>query len=134
MFQFTYKLKITEPIKAKCERHPRYNPERDGRGGIRGGCSACFSLFDLHQARLSLEPTESFEEELSHGRECATPAVSCSYSRRVKHPSRNEGANRGPQIASPSSGYAPTPRKVAGTLLPLHPSRQEQHLMEDLDG
>ena len=55
MFRFTYKLKITERIKAKCERHPRYNPERDGRGGIRGGCSACFSLFDLHQARLSLD-------------------------------------------------------------------------------
>ena len=55
MFQFTYKLKIAERIKAKCERHPRYNPERDGRGGIRGGCSACFSLFDLHQARLSLD-------------------------------------------------------------------------------
>jgi hypothetical protein len=41
MFQFTYKLKITERIKAKCERHPRYNPERDGRGGIRG----VFGLF-----------------------------------------------------------------------------------------
>jgi hypothetical protein len=55
MFQFTYTLKITERIKAKCERHPRYNPEREGRGGIRGGCSGCFSLFDLHQARLSLD-------------------------------------------------------------------------------
>jgi hypothetical protein len=55
MFQFTYKLKITERIKAKCKRHTRYNQERDGRGGIRGGCSACFSLFDLHQARLSLD-------------------------------------------------------------------------------
>jgi hypothetical protein len=55
MFQFTYKLRITEWIKAKCDRHPRYNPERDGRGGIRGGCSACFALFDLHQARLSVD-------------------------------------------------------------------------------
>jgi hypothetical protein len=55
MFQFTYKLRITERIKAKCDRHPRYNPERNGRGGIRGGCSACFSLFDLHHARLSLD-------------------------------------------------------------------------------
>jgi hypothetical protein len=54
MFQFTYKLKITERIKATCERHPRYNPERDGRGGIRGGCSACFSLFDLHQASYTV--------------------------------------------------------------------------------
>lgn len=42
-------------MKAKCERHPRYNPEREGRGGIKGGCSTCFSLFDLHQARLSLD-------------------------------------------------------------------------------
>jgi hypothetical protein len=58
MFQFTYKLKITERVKAKCERHPRYNPERDGRGGIRGGCSTCFSLFDLHQARLALEAAQ----------------------------------------------------------------------------
>lgn len=55
MFQFTYKLKISEQVKAKCDRHPRYNAERDGRGGIRGGCSTCFSLYDLHQARLSLE-------------------------------------------------------------------------------
>jgi hypothetical protein len=42
MFQFTYKLKVAERVKAKCERHPRYNPERDGRGGIKGGCSTCF--------------------------------------------------------------------------------------------
>jgi hypothetical protein len=47
MFQFSYKLKVAERVKAKCERHPRYNPERDGRGGIKGGCSTRFSLFDL---------------------------------------------------------------------------------------
>jgi hypothetical protein len=55
MFQFNYKLKVSERVKAKCNRHPRYNPERDGRGGIKGGCSTCCSLFDLHQARLSLD-------------------------------------------------------------------------------
>jgi hypothetical protein len=55
MFQFNYKLKVAERVKAKCERHPRYNPEREGRGGIKGGCSTCFSLFDLHQAKLSLD-------------------------------------------------------------------------------
>jgi hypothetical protein len=55
MLQFNYKLKVSERVKAKCNRHPRYNPERDGRGGIKGGCSTCFSLFDLHQARLSLD-------------------------------------------------------------------------------
>ena len=55
MFQFNYKLKVSERVKAKCNRHPRYNPERDGRGGIKGGCSTCFALFDLYQARLSLD-------------------------------------------------------------------------------
>jgi len=55
MFEFTYKLKVTERVKAKCERHPRYNPERDGRGGIKGGCSTCFCLYDLYQARLMLD-------------------------------------------------------------------------------
>jgi hypothetical protein len=55
MFQFSYKLKVAERIKAKCERHPRYNPERDGRNGIKGGCSTCYSLYDLQQARLMLD-------------------------------------------------------------------------------
>ena len=35
MFQFTYKLKVSERVRAKYERHPRYNPERDGRGESR---------------------------------------------------------------------------------------------------
>jgi hypothetical protein len=26
MFQFSYKLRVAERVKAKCERHPRYNP------------------------------------------------------------------------------------------------------------
>lgn len=55
MFQFTYKLKVAERVKGKYERHPRYNPEREGRAGIKGGCSACFSLYDLQQARLTLD-------------------------------------------------------------------------------
>jgi hypothetical protein len=58
MLQFTYKLKITERVKGKCSRHPRYNPEKDGRAGIRGGCSCCFSLFDLYQARMALDAAQ----------------------------------------------------------------------------
>jgi hypothetical protein len=52
MFQFNYKLKVSERVKANRDRHSRYNPEREGRGGIKGGCSTRFSFFDLHQARL----------------------------------------------------------------------------------
>jgi hypothetical protein len=58
MLQFTYKLKITERVKGKCERHPRYNPEKDGRAGIRGACSCCFSLYDLYLARTALDAAQ----------------------------------------------------------------------------
>ena len=58
MLQFTYRMKVAERVKAKCNRHPRYNPEKDGRGGIRGGCSTCFSLDDLHQAKLELDAAQ----------------------------------------------------------------------------
>jgi hypothetical protein len=44
MFQFNYKRKVSERVKAKCDRHPRYNSGREARGGIKGGCSTCFSL------------------------------------------------------------------------------------------
>jgi hypothetical protein len=54
MIRFTYKLKITERVTAKCSRHPRFNPEKEGRN-IKGGCSGCYALFDLWQSRLALE-------------------------------------------------------------------------------
>jgi hypothetical protein len=58
MMQFTYKLTITERVKGKCNRHPRYNPEKDGRAGIRGACSCCFSLYDLYRARVALDAAQ----------------------------------------------------------------------------
>ena len=55
MLKFTYKLTIRERVQAKCQRHPRYNPEKDGRSGIKGGCSTCWTLYDLQNARLRLD-------------------------------------------------------------------------------
>jgi hypothetical protein len=55
MLKFNYKQIIRERVAAKCERHPRYNPEKDGRNGIKDGCSTCWNLYDLHQARLRLD-------------------------------------------------------------------------------
>jgi len=61
MFQFTYKLKVAERVKGKCEPHPRYNPECDGRGGIKGGCSACFSCITFSKRGLRLtQPIATF--------------------------------------------------------------------------
>jgi hypothetical protein len=36
MFQFSYKLKVAERVKAKCERHPRYNRSGKDAGESRG--------------------------------------------------------------------------------------------------
>ena len=55
MFQFTDKLKVAERVKGKCERHLRYNPERDGRGGIRADAppaSLCIT-FSKRGSRLT---------------------------------------------------------------------------------
>jgi hypothetical protein len=54
MFQFNYKLKVSERVKAKCDRHPRYNPDARREEASRVDARLA-SLFDLHQARLSLD-------------------------------------------------------------------------------
>ena len=55
MYKLSYKLSVRERVSGKCLRHPGYNPEKAGRAGIKGGCSACYSLYDLHSARLALD-------------------------------------------------------------------------------
>ena len=55
MLKFDYKQTIRERITAKCPKHPRYNPEKEGGGRIKGACSTCYSLHDLHQVRLKLD-------------------------------------------------------------------------------
>jgi hypothetical protein len=61
MFQFNYKLKVSERVKAKCNRHPRYNPERDGRGGIRADARpASRSLTYIRRSYRWTPLTESF--------------------------------------------------------------------------
>jgi hypothetical protein len=39
----------------KCPRHPRYNPERDGAGAIRGGCRYCVAIYELYAGELAVE-------------------------------------------------------------------------------
>jgi hypothetical protein len=66
MFQFTYKLKVAERVKARCDCHPRYNPERDGRGGIKGDARPVFlyTTYIMRGSCLTLL-TEISEESYS---------------------------------------------------------------------
>jgi hypothetical protein len=38
----------------RCAKHPRYDPEVDGAGGIRGGCVRCDQLLEIwtHHSKL----------------------------------------------------------------------------------
>jgi hypothetical protein len=45
---------------AKCPRHPMFDPEADGTGAIKGGCSRCLELqaiFESHRRTLQLMRT-----------------------------------------------------------------------------
>jgi hypothetical protein len=62
MLRLTTKLKIRSKITVKCEKHPRYNPEKDGKGGVRGACSTClhmYTIFNTH--RMMMELVKDFE-------------------------------------------------------------------------
>lgn len=55
LFKLRYKEKINEAVTAKCPRHPRFDPEQDGRAGLKDRCSTCYELLALHQSRLDLD-------------------------------------------------------------------------------
>ncbi len=43
----------TVRFKARCERHPGFDPH-DGPGGIRGGCKRCMLLLEIHDSHARL--------------------------------------------------------------------------------
>jgi hypothetical protein len=50
MLKLTFSVHMKLRVKAKCPRHPRYNPEQ-GEGLIRGACPHCRALFAIVAAR-----------------------------------------------------------------------------------
>jgi hypothetical protein len=39
--------------KGRCSRHPKYDPN-DGEGAIRGACSRCYTLLEIHRQHRRL--------------------------------------------------------------------------------
>ena len=70
MLRLKTRLNIRSRVVARCEKHLRYNPEKDGRGGIRGACSRCEYLYAiyatqqvmLNAARDFQQMTQTFEQ------------------------------------------------------------------------
>lgn len=48
-------LTIRIDAKAKCKRHPGYDPAKSGRAGIVGGCAVCGALLDIYDACVIFE-------------------------------------------------------------------------------
>ncbi len=44
----------TVRFRAKCPRHPRYNPAIDGEGAIKGGCPKCQLLLEIFYAHRQM--------------------------------------------------------------------------------
>jgi hypothetical protein len=55
LLKIRYDERIRERVNAKCPRHPRYDPESEGKNGVRDRCSTCYSLLAIHEARLELD-------------------------------------------------------------------------------
>jgi hypothetical protein len=46
-------LKLRARWEGKCRKHPRFNPEKHGLAAIKGNCTACLMLIDIHTAHIS---------------------------------------------------------------------------------
>jgi hypothetical protein len=48
-------MRLNQTIKAKCERHPLYDPSAAGNDYISDRCATCKDIFELYEAKISLE-------------------------------------------------------------------------------
>jgi hypothetical protein len=39
-------LNVGLVVKAKCNRHPKFNPAKASEGMVKGGCATCFKLLE----------------------------------------------------------------------------------------
>ena len=60
-------LRVRWSVRVKCPRHPRYNPEREGAGAIRGGCRYCLAMYELYAGKLAVERSLQVLEQHIHG-------------------------------------------------------------------
>ena len=55
MLHLKIHLRMRRSVRVKCPRHPRYNPEQEGAGAIRGGCRYCVAIYELYAGKLEVE-------------------------------------------------------------------------------
>jgi hypothetical protein len=55
MLKFRIDVRVRETLKAKCPRHPKYDPSADEKLHTESGCSACSDIRALQTSRVALE-------------------------------------------------------------------------------
>jgi hypothetical protein len=65
----------TVRFRARCARHPRYNPAIDGEAAIRGGCPKCHLLLDIFRAHRQLVSLMQQVKEANQNKTDATSAA-----------------------------------------------------------
>ena len=70
MLRLKINLRVRRSVRVKCPRHPRYDPEREGAGTIRGGCRYCQAIYELYAGKLAVE--RSLQALEQHITRCAS--------------------------------------------------------------
>jgi hypothetical protein len=66
-------LKARLSYSGKCPRHPRFDPVKDGRGGVRAGCLVCDSLCGVAEAIATVHARiERADAKITDARAIAT--------------------------------------------------------------
>lgn len=55
MLRLVCKVRLTQTIRAKCVRHPSYDPATEGKNHILDRCATCRELRDLYESSISLQ-------------------------------------------------------------------------------
>lgn len=69
MLHFHLDLRVRERIKAKCPRHPKFDPSVDEKANSEARCSTCSDIRNLQSARITLETAaRAFERRAAQWR------------------------------------------------------------------
>ena len=76
MLRLKINLRVRRSVRVKCPRHPRYNPEREGAGAIRGGCRYCQAIYELYAGKLAVEQSlQVLEQHITRCASFSAPVV-----------------------------------------------------------
>lgn len=73
MLRLKTKINFRSRVAIKCERHTRYNPEKDGKGGIVASCLRCYHLFQIFNTWQILQNSLRDYQQLTASYELVKP-------------------------------------------------------------